>query len=70
MELNQTYRHVRARGPSKDQTTEGILLLDEFRRYLITETNSGVNRYYMTVNGDVAPQTTDPTDMSAKYIQG
>ena len=46
------------------------MLLDEFRRYLITETNSGVNRYYMTVNGDVAPQTTDPTDMSAKYIQG
>jgi hypothetical protein len=54
----------------KDQTTEGISLLDEFRLYLITGTHSGVNRYYMTVNGDVAPHTTDPTDMSAKYIHG
>jgi hypothetical protein len=54
----------------KDQTTEGISLLDEFRRYLITGTHSGVNRYYMTMNGDVAPHTTDPTDMSAKYIHG
>ena len=44
----------------KDQTTEGISLLDEFHRYLITGTHSGVNRYYMTLKGDVSPHTTDP----------
>lgn len=52
----------------KDQTTEGISLLDEFRRYLITGSHSGVNRFYMTLNGDAPPHTTDPTELSAAHI--
>lgn len=52
----------------KDQTTEGISLLDEFRRYLITGTHSGVNRFYMTLNGDAPPHSSDPTELSAAHI--
>ena len=52
----------------KDQTTEGISLLDEFRRYLITGNHSGVNRFYMTLNGDAPPHTTDPSQLSAAHI--
>lgn len=53
----------------KDQTTEGISLLDEFRRYLITGNHTGVNRFYMTLNGDAPIHTNDPTQMSAAQIK-
>jgi hypothetical protein len=52
----------------KDQTTEGISLLDEFRRYLITGSHTGVNRFYMTVNGALEQQCTDPTELTSRLI--
>lgn len=53
----------------KDQTTEGISLLDEFRRYLITGSHTGVNRFYMTMNGVSEQQSTDPTELTSMLIQ-
>ena len=35
----------------KDQTTDGISLLDDFRKYALTGDHFGVNRQYMTLNG-------------------
>lgn len=35
----------------KDQTTDGISLLDDFRKYTLTGDHFGVNRQYMTLNG-------------------
>ncbi len=52
----------------KDQTTQGISLLDEFHRYLITGNHSAVNRFYMTLNGHAPPHTTDPSQLSAAHI--
>ena len=35
----------------KDSTTEGVSLLDDFRRYLVTDQHVGISRNYMTLNG-------------------
>lgn len=35
----------------KDQTTDGISLLDDFRRYIISGQHSGISKHYMMRNG-------------------
>ncbi len=51
----------------KDQTIEGMSLLDSFRRYLHTGEHDGMNRFYMTRN-DGSMQAHNPSDMGAKTI--
>lgn len=52
----------------KDQTMEGMSLLDSFRRYLHTGEHDGINRFYMTRNGDGALYAKNPTDLGAQQI--
>lgn len=54
----------------KDQTTDGISLLDDFRKYALTGDHLGVNRQYMTINGmkgDLLRQ--NATQMNADWVQ-
>ena len=54
----------------KDQTTDGITLLDEFRRYALTGDHMGVTRQFMTLNGlkgDLLRQ--NATEMNAAWVQ-
>ena len=53
----------------KDQTIEGISLLDSFRRYLHTGEHDGINRFYMTRNGEGALYAKNPTDLGAASIK-
>jgi hypothetical protein len=46
----------------KDQTIEGMSLLDSFRRYLHTGEHDGINRFYMTRPGAAGPHAKNPTD--------
>jgi Leucine-rich repeat (LRR) protein len=46
----------------KDQTIEGMSLLDSFRRYLHTGEHDGINRFYMTRPGAGGPHAKNPTD--------
>ena len=46
----------------KDQTVEGMSLLDSFRRYLHTGEHDGINRFYMTRPGAGGPHAKNPTD--------
>ena len=52
----------------KDQTIEGISLLDSFRRYLHTGEHDGINRFFMTRNGDSALCAKNPTDIGRAHI--
>jgi hypothetical protein len=52
----------------KDQTIEGISLLDSFRRYLHTGEHDGINRFYMTRNGDSGLNAKNPTDIGRANI--
>lgn len=54
----------------KDQTTDGISLLDDFRRYLITGQHTGVNRMYMTMNGLDATMGKGANELASSWIQG
>ena len=51
----------------KDQTLEGMSLLDSFRRYLHTGQHDGINRFYMTRN-DGNSHEHNPSDIGAKQI--
>jgi hypothetical protein len=46
----------------KDQTIEGMSLLDSFRRYLHTGEHDGINRFYMTRTGAGGLYAKNPTD--------
>jgi hypothetical protein len=46
----------------KDQSIEGMSLLDSFRRYLHTGEHDGINRFYMTRPGAAGPHAKNPTD--------
>jgi len=52
----------------KDQTIEGISLLDSFRRYLHTGEHDGINRFYMTRSGDAGLNARNPTDIGRANI--
>ena len=53
----------------KDSTTEGVSLLDDFRRYLVTGQHLGISRNYMTLNGMRASLTENPMKLSSSIIQ-
>lgn len=53
----------------KDATTEGISLLDDFRRYLVTGQHLGISKNYMTMNGLRASLTENPSNLSSSMIQ-
>jgi hypothetical protein len=53
----------------KDSTTEGISLLDDFRRYLVTGQHLGINRNYMTMNGIRASMAENPMNLSSSMIR-
>lgn len=53
----------------KDQTIEGISLLDSFRRYLHTGEHDGINRFYMTRSGNGGLYASNPTDIGKASIQ-
>ena len=46
----------------KDQTMEGMSLLDSFRRYLHSGEHDGINRFYMTRPGLSGMHAKNPTD--------
>lgn len=46
----------------KDQSMEGMSLLDSFRRYLHTGEHDGINRFYMTRAGPAGLYARNPTD--------
>jgi hypothetical protein len=52
----------------KDSTTEGVSLLDDFRRYLVTGQHLGISRNYMTLNGLRASLTENPMNLSSSVI--
>jgi len=52
----------------KDQTIEGISLLDSFRRYLHTGEHDGINRFFMTRSGDTGLNAKNPTDIGRANI--
>lgn len=45
----------------RDQTTDGITLLDEFRRYIMSGEQSGINQHYMVMSGNGAQREDPPT---------
>jgi hypothetical protein len=54
----------------KDSTTEGVSLLDDFRRYLVTGQHLGISRNYMTLNGLRSSLTENPMNLSSSMING
>ena len=52
----------------KDTTTEGISLLDDFRRYLVTGQHMGVSKNYMTMNGWRSTLAENPMHVSSRLI--
>jgi len=46
----------------KDQTMEGMSLIDSFRRYLHSGEHDGINRFYMTRPGLAGMHAKNPTD--------
>jgi hypothetical protein len=48
----------------KDTTTEGISLLDDFRRYLVTGDHLGLNKRFLTMNGLRAHMSQNPSNLS------
>jgi hypothetical protein len=53
----------------KDSTAEGVSLLDDFRRYLVTGQHLDMSKNYMTLNGMRASLTENPMNLSSKMIQ-
>jgi hypothetical protein len=53
----------------KDSTTEGISLLDDFRRYLVTGQHLGLSKNYMTMNGLRAAMSENPMNLSSTMIR-
>lgn len=53
----------------KDSTTEGISLLDDFRRYLVTGQHMGLSKNFMTMNGMRSAFAENPMHVSASMIQ-
>jgi hypothetical protein len=52
----------------KDTTTEGISLLDDFRRYLVTGDHLGLNKRYLTMNGLRTHMSQNPSNLSSWRI--
>lgn len=52
----------------KDTTTEGLSLLDDFRRYLVTGQHMGVSKNYMTMNGWRSVLAENPMNVSSRLI--
>lgn len=52
----------------KDTTTEGISLLDDFRRYMLTGQHMGLSKNYMTMNGLRSVLAENPTYLSSSMI--
>jgi hypothetical protein len=52
----------------KDRTTEGVSLLDDFRRYLVTGQHLDMSKNYMTMNGLRVSLTENPMNLSSKII--
>ena len=52
----------------KDSTAEGVSLLDDFRRYLVTGQHLDMSKNYMTLNGMRASLTENPMNLSSKMI--
>lgn len=52
----------------KDTTTEGISLLDDFRRYILTGQHMGLSKNYMTMNGLRSVLAENPTNLSSSII--
>ena len=53
----------------KDTTTEGVCLLDDFRRYLVTGDHLGINKNHMTMNGLRTHLSQNPSKLSSSLIQ-
>ncbi len=53
----------------KDSTTEGVSLLDDFRRYLVTGEHLGINKHHMTMNGFREHLSQNPSNLSSALIQ-
>ena len=53
----------------KDSTTEGVSLLDDFRRYLVTGQHLGINKNYMTLNGLRSSLMENPMNLSSSMIR-
>jgi hypothetical protein len=54
---------------TKDTTTEGVSLIDDFRRYLVTGDHMGINKSHMTMNGLRSYLTQNPRNLSSSKIQ-
>lgn len=52
----------------RDQTTDGITLLDEFRRYIMSGEQSGINQHYMVMSGNGA-QREDPSNAASSWLE-
>ena len=54
----------------KDQTTDGISLLDDFRRYVVTGDHDSINRQFMTLNGMKGNMMqVNPNSLNANWVQ-
>jgi len=53
----------------KDATTEGISLLDDFRRYLVSGKHLGLSKNLMTLNGPRAAFVQNPSTLSSQLIR-
>jgi len=53
----------------KDSTTEGISLLDDFRRYLVSGNHMGISKNLMTLNGSLTNLNLDPSKLSSHIIR-
>jgi len=53
----------------KDSTTEGISLLDDFRRYLVSGQHMGLSKSMMTLNGARSVLTQNPSQLSSSVIR-
>lgn len=53
----------------KDATTEGISLLDDFRRYLVSGQHLGLSKSLMTLNGPHAAFVQNPSALSSHLIR-
>ncbi len=53
----------------RDQTTDGISLLDDFRRYIMSGQHTGISSNYMMMSGPegVAPRE-DPSNVANSWI--
>jgi len=54
----------------RDQTTDGISLLDDFRRYIMSGQHSGINSNYMVMCGaEASASREDPSNIANSWIK-